>query len=319
MNKKHIYIMMLITISILVIPTSIQNTSSAFFNKDKIIKVAIIRQRWDFLDKTSGLISNLQHKRCLEDAEEKYNVNIKVYEFWDNKITGDVQKGKLREKDIDVIIAPGGFGSLSSTKKYDRKIKKFVFLGGGFYGICGDSTYGSLGIKNLHRGYSTMITKLLGIKEISPMLKLANVYTDATVFTEVIKHPRFFNSLDLIKFLAKLPGSRAPIYFKPTDPPIQKPHFGETLPMMLGNAPMTEGPAINNLFMPEVETIAIFKGWDDPYSDTIQEQKAIVASRYGFGKVVLSSVHPELTLGRKQTQDVYIRNILWLGDALPNN
>lgn len=283
------------------------------------INIAIIRQHWDILDKTVGSrISNSLHKRCLDKYENKYNVNFNVYEFWDGLDGGDVQDGLLSKLDIDVIIGPGGFGCLYTPKAYRREIKKFVFLGGGFYGICGDSTFGSLGITDESRKFSRIISRFFEVDSISPMLKLANVYTDASVFDSIIKDSFWFKKTDIIKPLMKLPTSRARIYFKKTNPPIQEPYFRSTTRTMMGNAPMVDGPLLYRFFMPRVKTIALYIKGDDPYESRFAGKKAIVATHYGLGRVVLSSPHPEQTFGNSKAQDVYIRNVLWLGRSLPN-
>jgi hypothetical protein len=288
-----------------------------FFNHTKLIRVAIIRQRWDPLDVAfSSLVANDLHKRCLKEAELRYNIKFKVYDFWDSWEGGDVQSGLLWKKRIDVIIAPGGFGGWHTPEKYRKEIKRFVFLGGGFYGICGDSTFGSLGVKHLHNRYVKLLNKLFGFECLTPMLGLANVYTDVSDLIEIVGIPAFFTKIDMIKCLASLPLSRAPIYILPTKLPIQEPYFNEKINVMLGNAPMVDGPLMNRLFMPKVVTLAVFEGYDKPYSESIKGKKAIIATTYGKGRVILSAVHPELTVLNKKAHDIYIRNVLWLAKVI---
>lgn len=50
------------------------------------------------------------YKRILRRAGHQYDVDFEVYEFWDRWRGGDVQQGKLRKLDIDVVVGPGGFG-----------------------------------------------------------------------------------------------------------------------------------------------------------------------------------------------------------------
>ena len=306
-------IILILILNMLIIPSSGKNISK------KEIKIAIIKQRWDILDKNfDGWITTLLHKRCLRQYEDKYNVKFKVYEFWDDFDGGDVQNGLLEKLDIDVIIGPGGFGCLNTPEAYRKEIKKFVFLGGGFYGICGDSTFGSLGMTHTNKKLLRTINRVFEIEGISPMLKLANVYTDASVFEPLIDEPLWFKKTDLLKPLMKLPLSRTRIYFKKTNPPIQEPYFRSTIRTMMGNAPMIDGPLINRLFMSKVKTIAIYVKSDEPYNSRFTVKKAIIATTYGLGRVILSSPHPELTIGNKKAHDVYVRNVLWLARALPN-
>ncbi len=312
--QRLIPVMLLIII--LLLPSVIPVKTDGFFEKP-VIKVAIIRQYWDFFDKSSSSrLSTLLHTMQLKRGAAKYDVRVKIYNFWDSWDTGDVQRGKLLKKHIDVVIAPGGIGGWYTPLIYRLQLRRFVRKGGGFYGICGDSTFGSLGIEKLNRKYDHLISKILGCSELSPMLGLANVYTDASVLHHIIRNPRFFIMLDMLQFLSRLPLSRARIHFKKNTVSIQEPYMGRSIRVMLGNAPLVDGPQVNSLFMPKVFTIASFRRPDEPYDDEIKYKKAMVATRYYHGRVILSPVHVEFTLGNPRAMDVYFRNVLWLADAL---
>ncbi len=312
-----IKIITIFILTLLLLPT-ILPSSTAFFNRKPTIRVAIIRQNWDFLDKSpTSKLSTLIHTHCLKREAKRYDVDVKVFEFWDSWTHGDVQSGKLRWKQIDVVIAPGGVGGWFTPFRYRHELRKYVRRGGGFYGICGDSTFGSLGVKHMNVQYNSLITRLLGYTELSPMLGLVNVYTDASALQSIIRNPKYFSTLDMIQFLSRLPVSRGRIHFHRTFPAIQEPYMGSSVRMMLGNAPLVAGTASNNLFMPKVITIASFQRHDKPYDRDIKHTKAIVASTYGFGRVVLSPLHAEFTIGNGKAHDIYIRNVLWLAKELP--
>lgn len=315
MRKQMIILFIL---SLLVLP-SLLPSSPALFDRKPTIRVAIIRQDWDFLDKSpTSRLSTLIHTRCLKREARRYGVNVRVFEFWDSWNHGDVQSGKLRWKGIDVVLAPGGVGGWFTPFRYRYELRKFVRRGGGFYGICGDSTFGSLGVKHLNVQYNSLINRVLGYAELSPMLGLVNVYTDASALQSIIRNPKYFSTLDMIQFLSRLPISRGRIHFHRTIPAIQEPYMGSSVRMMLGNAPLVAGPVTNNLFMPKVITIASFQRPDEPYDRDIKYTKAIVASTYGLGRVVLSPLHAEFTIGNRNAHDIYIRNVLWLARELPN-
>lgn len=313
MHKK---ILALIILIILLFPTVLPN-SIALFDRKPVIRVAIIRQKWDFLDQSpTSRLSTRVHTHYLKKEAERYGYDIKVFEYWDSWYHGDVQSGKLRFRNIDIVIAPGGVGGWYTPFRYRHELRKFVRRGGGFYGICGDSTFGSLGVKNMNVQYNSLITRLLGYNELSPMLGLANVYTDASALQSIIRNPKYFSTLNMIQFLSRLPISRGRIHFHRTIPAIQEPYMGSSVRMMLGNAPLVSGPVSNNLFMPKVVTIASFARPDEPYDRDIKYTKAIVATTYGFGRVVLSPLHAEFTIGNAKAHDVYIRNVLWLAGEL---
>ena len=316
MTKKFLSLLAIIVFALLVLPNVIISSNANLFFK-KTIKVAIIRQHWDLIDQSLfSRFSTLVHKHRLKQAEKKFDVNIEVFEFWDDWLGGDVQEGMLKKMDIDVIVAPGGVGGFYSPEKYRKIIKKFVWSGGGFYGICGDATFGSLGIKNLDSKYTSLMKRRLGYEEFSPMLGLANVYTDATVFNRILGNPIFFTKINMYRLLSQLPISRTPIYFEKTLLNIQEPYIGRSLPVMMGSAPLVDGPFIYRLFMPKVYTIATYKGYDKPYDRSIQGEKAIIATTYGIGRVILSPVHTELTIGNTKVNDVYMRNVMWLGKIM---
>ncbi len=316
MTKKFLSLLTIIVFALLVLPNVIISSNANLFLK-KTIKVAIIRQHWDLIDQSLfSRFSTLVHKHRLKQAEKKFDVNIEVFEFWDDWLGGDVQEGMLKKIDIDVIVAPGGVGGFYSPEKYRKIVKKFVWSGGGFYGICGDATFGSLGIQNLDSKYISLMKRMLGYEEFSPMLGLANVYTDATVFNRILGNPIFFTKINMYRLLSQLPISRAPIYFEKTLLNIQEPYMGRSLPVMMGSAPLVDGPFIYRLFMPKVYTIATYKGYDKPYDRSIQGEKAIIATTYGRGRVILSPVHTELTIGNPKVNDVYMRNVMWLGKIM---
>ena len=85
---------------------------------------------------------------------------------------------------------------------------------------------------------------------------------------------------------------------------------------MLGNAPLIEGDFIRNLYMAPVHTIAIYRRSDEPYDDSIDNKKAMICSRYGLGRVVLSPIHTEFTVENPKARDIYVRNVLWLANEL---
>jgi hypothetical protein len=317
MIKKNFPSFLVVTLIILMILPNIAIISTANLCFKKTIKVAIIRQHWDIIDQSFfSRFSTLVHRHRLNKAERKFDVKIEVFEFWDDWLGGDINDGMLKKLDIDVIVAPGGVGGWYSPQKYRRIIKEFVWNGGGFYGICGDATFGSLGVQNLKNRYLNLMKRMLGFEEFSPMLGLANVYTDATVFNRVLGNPVFFTKISMYRLLSQLPLSRAPIYFEKNKINIQEPYIGKSLQVMMGSAPLVDGPFVYRLFMPKVYTIATYRGYDKPYDRSIRGEKAIIATTYGKGRVILSPVHTELTIGNLWVNDVYMRNVLWLGNCL---
>jgi len=307
----------LFVVALLILPTIMPKAEAISLLKPKrTIRVAFLWQRWDFLDKFASK-GMLLYKYHLRQAERKYNVKFKVFSFWDNRISGDVQDGLLTKMNIDVAIGPGGVGGFNSPEKYRQEIKKFVRRGSGFYGICGDSTFGSLGLINLPKGTRLIMQKNLGFKDFTPTLGLANVYSDASSLKNIFRNPYFFSKIHIWIALIKLTVSRVPIKILHSVFPIQKPYFGERVNVMMGNVPLVDGPKINRLFMGKVSDIAIFKSGDDPYDHSFRNKKAIVATNYFLGRVVLSAPHPELTVGNSKAHDIFSRNILWCARELP--
>lgn len=317
MRYRYSVTFALFSICILVFPSLLPSPEAGVLvDRDNTVNVAFIWQRWDILDLPAKIMM-FMYKRILTQAEDEYDVKIKIYEFWDRWRGGDVQSGKLEKYDIDVIVGPGGVGGWNSPKLYRREIQKFVLKGGGYYGICGDSTFGSLGVVNLPKGYKKALKEATGERSFTPMLGLANVYTDASAFDHILKFPLWFSKMDMIKLVGQLPISRAPIKIKQNELLIQQPYTSDRIRVMLGNAPLVDGPILLRLIMPKVYDIAVFKGTDEPYDSSIKQQKAIVATHYGLGRVVLSVVHPELTVGNSKAHDLFVRNLLWCAKSLP--
>lgn len=317
MRKKWFQKILSLFLLVLFISPILFPHAESLFERKPVIRVAIIRQTWDFFDSSpTARLSTFVHTQTLKKGADRYGYKVKIFHFWDSWNHGDVQSGKLQWKRIDVVIAPGGVGGWYTPYKYRHELRQFVRRGGGFYGICGDSTFGSLGVKNMNMRYNDLITRMLDYSELSPMLGLVNVYTDASVLKSIIRNPRFFTMLDMIQFLSRLPISRGRIHFHRTLTPIQQPYMGSSVRMMLGNAPLVSGPVSNNIFMPKVITLATFARPDEPYDRDIKYTKAIVASTYGRGRVILSPLHAEFTIGNRKAHDVYVRNVLWLAKEL---
>ena len=316
MPNRSKWIIAFFFVFILVLPTIVPPAEAGFLKNEKTVKIAFIWQRWDILD-IPARIMMMMYKRILNQAEKEYDVNIEIYEFWDRWRRGDVQSGKLDKYDIDVVVGPGGVGGWNSPRDYRVELRKFVRKGGGFYGICGDSTFGSLGVVNLPTGYKKPLKKATGERSFTPMLGLANVYTDASAFDHILNYPFWFRRADMVKLVGQLPISRAPIKIQSTDLPIQEPYTRNRVRVMMGNAPLVDGPLFLRLLMPKVHDLAVFKGSDEPYDESIEGKKAIVATHYGRGRVVLSVPHPELTVGNSKAHDLFVRNLLWCAKSLP--
>ena len=315
-KKKKFTWFVLFSCLLIIMPCLIPPVNSTILERKEVVRVAFIWQRWDILDIPAKLGMAI-YRNILKQAENEYNVKFEIYEFWDRWRGGDVQDGKLEKFNIDVVVGPGGFGGWNSPQKYRTELRKFVRNGGGFYGICGDSTFGSLGVVNLPSGYKLPLKRVTGSMKLTPMLGLANVYTDAGAFDHLIQYPLWLKNRDVIQYVGQLPISRAPIKVESSLLFIQEPYSGDRIRVMLGNAPLVDGPILFRLFMPKVYTLAVFKGSDEPYDETLKGEKAIVATWYGKGRVILSVPHPELTIGNEKAHDLFVRNLLWTAKALP--
>lgn len=321
LKKRMLKIICLIAILSLIIPsfTTICN-AEIFTNQSKpTIKVAFIWQKWDILDNVFSKIYMRIYERHLNKGEKKYNVTFEIFEFWDNLESGDVQNGTLISEEIDIVVGPGGFGTWNCSSNYRAKIKEFIEGGGGFYGICGDSSLGTLGFKNLPEGYRDMLKANLGYDDFTPMLGLVNVYMDASFLDQIFKNPERFNKLSTIKTLLVIALSRGTIKVRRNILPVQKEHFGKNIRVQMGSPPLINGPLINRLFMSRVYTIAVFKNPAKPYNYKIIGEKAVVAARYKDSRIILSTPHPELAFLNAKSGDFFTRNVLWCAKQLPDN
>ncbi|MEF8879549.1 MAG: hypothetical protein V5A64_04070 [Candidatus Thermoplasmatota archaeon] len=325
MGKNYLLLGVIISIFCILIPAT--NTNAIDTEKFKVvdgfkktgfkeenmsdkrkIKIGFMVQTYDWMD-VEGLLLPL-HKNCLIKGESWFDVEFEIVVLEDSFNSGDVHSGAL-EDDFDVVVGPGGFGSWCTSSEYREKIKVFIENGGGYYGICGDSTFG--GFKpNVSEEFKPLLKKLFGIEGITEMLGVANVRSNVSVFYEIIS-PENFTKLDVGLFLMKMAFSRAKIKFLESEENIHRSRFNQTEKVMLGNVPLEDAGRKN---MADVSTLAVFNESDRPYPPSIVGQKAMVATTYGEGRVVLSAPHPELTLGNKDAQRIYIRNLLWAADAL---
>lgn len=319
LNKKILKIICLITILTLILPSIITTCKAEILtNQSKpTIKVAFIWQKWDILDNILSKIYMKIYERHLNKGEKKYNVTFEIYEFWDNSTSGNVQNGSLMTEEIDIVVGPGGFGTWNCSSNYTAKLKQFIEAGGGFYGICGDSSLGTLGFKNLPEGYKDMLKANLGYDDFTPMLGLVNVYMDASFLDQIFKNPEDFNKLSTIKTLIVVALSRGTIKVRRNILSVQKENFGKNIRVQMGSPPLVNGPIINRLFMSRVYTLAVFKKPAKPYNYKIVGEKAVVAAKYNDSRIILSTPHPELAFLSAKSGDFFTRNILWCAKQLP--
>jgi hypothetical protein len=321
MKKRILKIICLIAILSLIIP-SLSTTSNAEILTSQTkptIKVAFTWQKWDILDNSLSKIYMKIYEKHLNKGEKKYNVTFEIYEYWDNLESGDIQNGKLESQGIDILVGPGGFGAWNCPSNYRAKIKQFIEAGGGFYGICGDSTLGTLGFKNLPEGYKEMLNASFGYDDFTPMLGLVNVYMDASFLDQLFKNPERFNKLVMIKIILLVGLSRGTIKVRRNLLTVQKEHFGKNIRVQMGSPPLVNGPLINRLIMSRVYTIAVFKNPAKPYNYKIIGEKAVVAAKYKDSRIILSTPHPELAFANKKSGDFFTRNILWCAKQLTDN
>jgi len=322
----HTKILSVICIVIIVLGTATTPVIKAFFSANRstsrendititstrTIKIGFMLQKCDWMDSFVKL-ALAQYKTCLREGEKKYNVDFELRILEDNFNSGAIHNGALEHSDFDVLLGPGGYGSWYTSETYREKIRNFVANGGGYYGICGDSTFG--GFKpEISEEYEKLIKKLFGIKDVTDMLGIANVRSNITIFEEMIGDPDDFSMIKMFKLLLQLVTSRVPVRFLRTDITIQEIFFDNTVTLMLGNVPLID---TDETGMSEVIDIGIFEGYDAPYPNSIVGGTAIIATAYGAGRVVLSAPHAELTIGNSNAYHVFVRNLLWAANALP--
>jgi len=274
------------------------------------IKIGFLLQSYDWMD-TGVKFILFQYKRCLRAGERRYNVNFELKILMDDLNGGDVHNGALENGDYDIILAPGGYGSWYTSETYRENIRNFISKGGGYYGICGDSTFGGF-TPDLSDGYKEMMGKFFDLKDVTEMLEVVNVCSNMSVFEEMIGDPNNISKTTIWKLLFGLATSRAYIKFIPGIYSIQEPFYNKNVRIMLGNVPLIDAGKNN---MPDVVDVGLFDGYDYPYPRSIVGQKAIVSTTYGDGRVVLSAPHPELTFGNKNAHHVFVRNLLWAANA----
>ena len=319
MKKRMLKIICFFTI-LSFITTSFSTTCNAEItnNEDKpTVKVAFIWQKWDILDILLSKFYMKIYEEHLKKGETKYNVSFEIFELWDDLDAGDVQSGILIYNDIDVVVGPGGFGTWNCPSAYRAKIKEFVDLGGSFYGICGDSSFGTLGFKNLPTEYRYLLKRHMGFDDFTPMLGLVNVYMDVSSLNHFFKHPLLFNKFTIFRMLLAIGISRGLIQVEPNILSIQQQYIGQEMTVQMGSPPLIDGPTLNRLFMPKVYTVATFEKTARPYNNSIIGDMAVVAARYKLSRVVLSTPHPELAYESEESGDFFVRNILWCAKQLP--
>ena len=212
----------------------------------------------------------------------KYKINAQIIE------KEDIEKGKLTSYDVLIIPGSGRPYLDALNEKWKEEVKKFVYNGGGYIGICGGANIASMGFEN---GINKILNKAT--------LKIANVYLNDDQMQEW-------------QYLWRSNWSHGGIpinlYIPRNDNPIFDGFYGSYRSMRYwGGAGMYEGKEKRNeiiplaIFAEEPMEIAPLHRWIwlgkwIPYrviKTDIKGQYAAIATTYGKGRVVLFSPHPE--------------------------
>jgi len=103
------------------------------------------------------------------------------------------------------------------------------------------------------------------------------------------------------------------VYIQDEELPFANSLRGETVKIMPRCAPLVEGTGFYDLFLPGFQVIGTFVDSKSPYDPALLTGRyAIVASKYGEGRVILSPVHPEVSAGRVGVHTVFDEGLLWL-------
>lgn len=286
---------------------------AALRSRTSELNVAILFQGWDYMDLLLRTFTAVFYQARFAEMERAHNITCNLYFFWDSREGGDVQDGKLESLHIDVAFGPGGVGSWNTPPGYGEKIRQFVLRGGGFLGACGDAYLGTMGAINVPEDYDDILYRLFGFQGMTPPLEMVNVYFDAGPFAQHFE-PRYTqNNFYVLLFLLTFFVSQAQVRFAPQGLPFAEAYANKTVSIMESGVPMVEAPPDHDASHPSFYPIATFAGVRSLYDASLFENKyAIVAGPYGEGKVVLSAVHPEISMGNRDAHRIFAEMILWL-------
>jgi hypothetical protein len=280
------------------------------------LNIAVLLQRWDYMDLLLRIfVTPLYHARIVE-LEETYELHCNLYILWDSWDTGDVQNNKLQELNIHVAFAPGGVGAWHSPLAYREKLTDYIESGGGFLGACGDAYLGTMGAINGSDDFDRVLNRLFRYDGMTPPLCTAEVLFDLGPFAKHFEAKYTHNNLYVLLFLLTFFISYADVYFPDVFIPFADEYRNHTLRIMESGPPMVASPSTaNSIAQGALFIIGTFVDVNSIYDSSLLVGKyAIVASRCGKGRVVLSAVHPEVSLGTPDAHRIFAEIIMWLAN-----
>lgn len=277
------------------------------------IDIALLFQRWDYMDVLLRIFILPFHYTRLAEIEHRFNVTCNLHILWDGRQGGAVQDGALEDLGIDVAIGPGGVGAWCTPDAYRDVLTRYIKNGGGFLGACGDAYLGTTGAINVPDDYEQLLWRLFRYENITSPLDLIDVSYDVGPMAKIFETPLTHNNLFVLLLLLSFFVSTADVTISDGTIPFAEYLHGETVKIMESGAPMVSNKSGNESAMSDFFIIGTFSDVQSLYDDSLMIGKyAIVASQYGQGRVVLSSVHPEVSIGLNTAHNIFGDMILWL-------
>ncbi len=287
------------------------------FLEDRLV-VALTLQEWDYMDRLCYYFFMFYYENRLSEIERQYDIECDVQVFWDSRDGGDVQDGLLERLDVDVLIGPGGVGSLHTPYKYRSEIRQFIHKGGGFIGVCGDSYLCTGGAVNDPWYLKLVLLRLFGYAWMTPPLMVSNMRSDSQALVDVFSGFLSRNNIAVVGFLAGLFLSNAEMYIpEDSNLPFGKSLAGQKISVMAGMTPLVDGPDMLEWLYPKDYVIGVFGESKSPYDELdLMGKYAMVATEYGKGRVVASPVHSEISPLRVKAHQLFNEAVLWAGGYL---
>lgn len=308
---KCFIIAILIVSNSIIIPSTFGQEFKPKIKENKpIINVAIILQKWDYLDLLVLTYIVPFYIMRMAQIQLRYKVDTNLKVFWDGLDGGDVQSGKLFSEDIDIAIGPGGMGSFYTPEPYREQLISFIENGGGFFAICGDCYYGTQGFINESEKFEEIIFKLFKFDKVSPPLNLAPVICDIKPFTEAFPNESTENNIFFMALLFKLIFANSIVKISDSDIPFAEKLQGKYLFVETGLFPLYLNNSEEN---ENISIIATYVKSRTPFNDSLIDGTiSMLATEYKNGRVIISPMHTEVSFLRFRAHEIFFDAILWL-------
>jgi len=258
--------------------------------------------------------------------------NNTIYKFNCTELTLEEVMGcgkrPLSNKNFDLLVVGASFDSFyrdAKDPKIQENIKEFLVNGGGYIGVCAGTVFATQGYKTPNRIYKKFMNQRV--------LKIADVYINCDLYGEAQYEFKLGGNIGINQGLLPIEkrvvrNNSIPVFLEYSSDVINitygggpgmyvanasDPNLGEITPLLIINEELMQTKPVHWFRK------GLLPGWV-PFKKVktdIEGQYGAIATKYGEGRVVIFTSHPEIQLILNGTIKEYIGRSTGYGIKFP--